>query len=698
LPYGKANLVRFPPYRLDPDALFLWYMATFLWYMATAEFGFHQVLGWGQPARAIDLYTEFRHVTNDARVKSSGLTKREKGYYSLPGCLRYFEEDEIDVGHKKDMRQRILAGPPFSNAERQEIEQYGRDDVLALIRVARKLLPLIWSLPHALHRAQFGWALARQETRGSPTDQTDMDRLREHWDDIQVDLVRAVDTRYQCYEIVGGVPHFRDHLLLEYAHRQNIDWPMLETDPSVPDKRAETFRNLALAYPQVGDLHELRTTLAQLRKNKLAIGRDGRNRCLLGLFGTKTGRNAPGSSEYIFGPAKCFRFLIAPPPDTGLIYRDFSQQEVRIAAIKSRDAALLAACESGDGDVYLGVAEQLGFNPHKPGIRDLFKIVVLAINYGGGPHMLAALTGLSPYQAGEIIARLKARFHTFCDWCDRVADWAGLHLYLINELGWVMHCPPGSPARTIRNYLVQSCGSAIMHTFCILAERRGIEVVAPLHDGFLVQGPLADIRDVSVAVDRCMRRRSRGLRIADQRRRRNEPNSAGAVGRPGDSGGLRGGSPPLSRQILRQTRSQDVSRDRPASGSARTENGVTAFILDPDDPLYEDPAALERRRRSRLLRSEQPFAKVELPDLLDRRYRGIHSPKARLYLYLQVKTRNGRSPVRVTNAMAADLGLDRHRKSRCLHELEKIGAVRVERSGLAAPMVWWQRLRDDADV
>ena len=486
----------FPPYRLDQDALFLCYMSP-------AEFSFHQALGWGRPAYAIDIYTEFRHVTNDARVKSGGPTKREKGFYSLLGCLRYFGEDELDAGHKKDMRDRILKGPPFSHLERQEIEQYGLDDGIALTRAAKHVIPLIPSLPHAYHRAQFGWALAKQEGRGSPTDRGDVDRLREHWNDIQVDLVRSVDVRYQCYEIVDNVPHFRDHLLLEYARRQNINWPRLESDAAVPDKRAETFRNLAMAYPQVSDLRELRATLAQLRKNKLAIGRDGRNRCLLGLYGTKTGRNAPGSSEYVFGPAKCFRFLVAPPPEMGLIYRDFSQQEVRIAAVKSGDAALLAACESGD--VYLGVAEQLGFDPLKPGMRDLFKIVVLAINYGAGPRMLAVLAGISPYEASEIVARLKARFRTFCDWCDNVADWAGLHLYLTNELGWTMQCPPGSPARTVRNYLVQSCGSAIMHTLCILAERRGIEIVAPVHDGFLAQGPTTDIHDVSAALDGCMR-------------------------------------------------------------------------------------------------------------------------------------------------------------------------------------------------
>jgi DNA polymerase I len=447
----QDELGPFPPYRLDQDALFTCFVAT-------AEFGFHQSLSWGKPARAIDIYTEFRHLTNDARVKSSGPTKREKGFYSLAGALRYFDEDELDTGHKKDMRDRILKGPPFTSLDRDEIQLYNFDDTDALRRLAQHVLSCIASLPHAYHRADYGWALAKQERRGVPVNLPDFARLNDRWNDIRVDLVKTVDKRYGCYEIVGGVPHFRDHLLLEYAHRQGINWPKLKDDPDKPDKRSETFRNLAMAYPQIGDLHELRAALAQLRKSGLSVGSDARNRAPLWLFGTKTGRNAPESGKFIFGPSKFLRFLIEPAPGMGLVYRDFAQQEIRIAAVRSRDAALLAACESGD--VYIGVAVQLGFDPLKPGTRDLFKVVLLSVNYGGGPGMLAALAGIPLYEAKEIVSRLKSRFSRFCAWCEENADFAGLNLYLTNELGWTVQCPPGSPPRTIRNWPVQSCGSA----------------------------------------------------------------------------------------------------------------------------------------------------------------------------------------------------------------------------------------------
>jgi DNA polymerase I len=93
----------------------------------------------------------------------------------------------------------------------------------------------------------------------------------------------------------------------------------------------------------------------------------------------------------------------------------------------------------------------------------------------------------------------------FDEWCTRSADYAGLKLHLTNELGWTMFCPPGSPARTVRNWPVQACGSAILHTAVLLAERRGIEIVAPVHDALMAQCRVEDLHDVSAALDRCMR-------------------------------------------------------------------------------------------------------------------------------------------------------------------------------------------------
>jgi DNA polymerase-1 len=157
------------------------------------------------------------------------------------------------------------------------------------------------------------------------------------------------------------------------------------------------------------------------------------------------------------------------------------------------------------------MAKQLGLAPpdatpesHKS-IRALFKTVVLGIQYGLGPHSLAARTGISLSEAAEILERLRARFHVFEAYAQRTADHAGLELEIRTPYAWVMQCPPGINPRTVRNFPIQSTGSEVMHVACILAERRGIEIVAPVHDAFLAETDAGREEEVSAALDRVMR-------------------------------------------------------------------------------------------------------------------------------------------------------------------------------------------------
>ena len=45
----------------------------------------------------------------------------------------------------------------------------------------------------------------------------------------------------------------------------------------------------------------------------------------------------------------------------------------------------------------------------------------------------------------------------------------------------------------------------ILHTACLLAERRGVEIVAPIHDAFVAQCDVRNAEDVAVTFDRVMR-------------------------------------------------------------------------------------------------------------------------------------------------------------------------------------------------
>jgi DNA polymerase-1 len=57
----------------------------------------------------------------------------------------------------------------------------------------------------------------------------------------------------------------------------------------------------------------------------------------------------------------------------------------------------------------------------------------------------------------------------------------------------------------VRNFPIQSTGSEILHVACILAERRGIPIVAPVHDALMAETELDRADEMSVALDRVMR-------------------------------------------------------------------------------------------------------------------------------------------------------------------------------------------------
>jgi hypothetical protein len=356
-------------------------------------------------------------------------------------------------------------------------------------------------------RASFAWATAKQERRGIPLDRIGLNRLRAHWSEIQVDLVRERD-QFNLYEVgPDGRPHFRAQRWADLVRRRGMSWPTT-ADGSL-DLREQTFRDMAGRYPEVETVRELRYSLAKLRLNDLQVGADGRNRTMLSPYGTKTGRNTPGTSRFIFGPAKWLRFSIMPPPGRALVHRDYAQQEVRIAAVKSDDSELLRACESGD--VYLGIAEQLGFlresmsEQERLAVRVMFKVVVLSIIYGVGPYTLATRTGVSLFEACEILARVRARFRGFEAFAGRTLDRAGLNLEIGTEYGWFMRCPPGINPRTVRNFPIQSTAAEVLHVACILAERRGLQIVAPVHDALMAECALDEVDEVSMALDRVMR-------------------------------------------------------------------------------------------------------------------------------------------------------------------------------------------------
>jgi hypothetical protein len=81
------------------------------------------------------------------------------------------------------------------------------------------------------------------------------------------------------------------------------------------------------------------------------------------------------------------------------------------------------------------------------------------------------------------------------------------------------------------------------------------------------------------------------------------------------------------------------------------------------------------------------WAKIQLADVLDRHQDVTYAAHIRLLVYLTVNSHDFRRVVRLTNRMAAEIGLTRVQKFKALRRLEVHGYVTVERCGQDVPVV-----------
>src|SRR5262249_36926034 len=203
-------------------------------------------------------------------------------------------------------------------------------------------------LPRALLRGWYMKAAARMEDIGVPVDLDALTRLRENWGTIKTRIIERVDSDYGVYHGES----FRADKFATYLAGHGIPWSRLPSGALALDD--DTFKDMARTYPVLAPLRELRISLSQLRLEDLAVGGDGRNRCLLSAFRARTGRNQPSNAKFIFGPSAWLRSLIRPAEGKGLAYVGWSQQGLPIAAALPGGPGMRAAYTAGD--IYLPFA------------------------------------------------------------------------------------------------------------------------------------------------------------------------------------------------------------------------------------------------------------------------------------------------------------------------------------------------------
>jgi hypothetical protein len=117
--------------------------------------------------------------------------------------------------------------------------------------------------------------------------------------------------------------------------------------------------------------------------------------------------------------------------------------------------------------------------------------------------------------------------------------------------------------------------------------------------------------------------------------------------------------------------------------AARDQFDIDALRIDPTDPAYVPRGAAKTQKK----KWQRKFVRVPWV-WLDRLKATRHAAVYRVaFLLIYEHWRMGGRPVRLSNAMLAEIGVTRMQKSRALDELEQLGLIKVKRDPRKSPTI-----------
>jgi DNA polymerase I len=456
-------------------------------FSATAECGAFASLGWRQPRNLVDLWAEFRVLTNGTTHATRFLEVLRA--FGIPAL--------VDDAEKEAWRTLCKKGSFDAIAQNREgILAYCETDVLPLVELYRRITPnLNW--PGALFRGRYGVVCAEIEYRGIPIDAKRLAILSDRWKEVRfaAALIASTKMRFQIFGGPSGMG-FSYARFEEYLRRIGLldVWPRTRCGRPATDD--DTLKAWTTRHDDLQHLRQARRTLSMVHPGRLKVGKDGRCRTSVRPFAANTGRNQPKAETPLAFPAWMRALMVGP-----IAVLDYAQEEFALAAALSGDRVMLDAYESGDA--YLAHAIQCGALPrgskrYEPGVeavRDIYKTASVAIMYGVSPRGLAGILGVELSRAHLIMARHRRTYPDYWRWSDETATTADFVGEMETVRGWRVNCSRMSDL-SIRNWPIQSTGGDILRLAAVKLSSAGIPVVALIHDAAVIEIPECDPRTV----------------------------------------------------------------------------------------------------------------------------------------------------------------------------------------------------------
>lgn len=476
-------------------------------------------------------------------------------------CVAQLYGIYIDGQHKKTMRDLILENKPeYTPDERQNIIKYCTDDIRYLPAILYKQSTLLQKYTGytkeqlfnaQVKRGQFMVAVAKMENTGFPVDMEAIKNLRSNFDAAQNEIIQdLVDNYFPFFE---RVKKRQSQLIGDWTDKYNNfrfyieENGLAERWPKTPSGLYNRDDKVLQDYsgdPNIKAYRQAKKLLKQLawfkeptdiKRHKSGdiidnIGSDHRLRSFLGAYGTQTSRNAPKASRFILAMSSWLRCLITPPPGRVIVSIDYASQEFAIAAILSGDRNMVEAYRSGDP--YLYFAKKAGAVPQdadpkkckNPDIcspseqemyieyknqRGLFKSTTLGLQYGMGPDKLRIKLQtdmgrpFSRSEAEKLLQLHKRVYPRYWEWQEKTKQKYKRHHILYLWDGWAL-LGDNENILSVQNFPVQGTGAVIMREAVHMAQERGLEILAPLHDAIYMECREYDHKQAIKILSECM--------------------------------------------------------------------------------------------------------------------------------------------------------------------------------------------------
>lgn len=459
-----------------------------------AEYSCFKKLGWPDPRYPIDTMIEadrLRIVADEPYRPTSlkALLAAEK----IPPII---EKNEMRHLAMEDRRS-----SDYSGEERRKLLDYCLQDTKALITIWPAIKQRILTYMHS-EEAAFFWAHQRaryvfcctdMDLAGIPVNEELFNTLVERQPQIIAGMHARLKSRYGCSD---GVAHFKMAGLESFIAKKNLRWPRTKT--GLPKTDEDTLKRIMYEYPVMREFVEIFKTLKKSRVSNLNV-RDGRCYSKIWPFAQSGSRNSVKKNG-LFGAPRWQRGIIKPPPGHVTAYLDFGREEILIQGVLADCPAYISAYYSED--VHTENGKNFGLiHDNMPSdefklARTLAKTATFLIQYGGTAIGLSQSLGIFNGEAAAIIRAYQRNYPEIGAWRQRVESAAVAKRYLSSPDGSILRFKEHFNSRTAANFPVQSTGAAILRLAQINLRKRGVKMLAPVHDAILVEYEIASDKDV----------------------------------------------------------------------------------------------------------------------------------------------------------------------------------------------------------